>query len=96
MENKMTKEEIRAYNEANMANAMKETAESFGLKLEEEFKVDNFRGNFYKFKFTKNGLKVWSEDKQEWENEIFYRELYIGLTNRRFKIIRGRWTWEIK
>ena len=88
MENKMTKEEIRAYNEANMANAMKETAESFGLKLEEEFKVDNFRGNFYKFKFTKNGLKVWSEDKQEWENEIFGRELYIGLTNRRFKIIR--------
>ena len=88
MENKMTKEEIRAYNEENMANAMKETAESFGLKLEEEFKVDNFRGNFYKFKFTKNGLKVWSEDKQEWENEIFYRELYIGLTNGRFKIIR--------
>lgn len=87
-ENKMTKEEIRAYNEANMANIMKETAESFGLELEEEFKVDGFRGNFYKFKFTKNGLKVWSEDKQEWENEIFGRELYQGLAYGRFKIVR--------
>ena len=85
-ENKMTKEEIRTYNEANIANVMKETAESYGLELEEEFKVDGFPGN--KRKFTKNGLKEWSEDKQEWENEIFYRELYMGLDYGRLKIVR--------
>ena len=59
----MTKEEIRAYNEANMANAMKETAESFGLKLEEEFLL---KGSLHKYKFTEDGLMCFLNWGTEW------------------------------
>lgn len=56
-------------------NKMKEVAKLLGVELEEEFRIE---GYWLKYKLTKNDLKYWSDDLQQWRRSIRVGQLLTG------------------
>lgn len=63
-------------------NNMKKIAEILGVELEEEFTVELFKED--RFKFTADGLFVYSRPTKTWEKSLFMTEILTG----EFEIIK--------
>ena len=58
-----------------MENKMEELARLIGLELEEEFTLDN---RPIKYKLTKDGLKYWNVNIEQWDYSCGVEVLFIG------------------
>ena len=63
-------------------NNMEKIAEMFDIELEEEFTVELFKED--RFKFTADGLFVYSRPTKTWERSLFMTEILTG----EFEIIK--------
>ena len=55
---------------------MKEVAQLLGVDLEEEFKIEGEYG--CKYKLSKNGLKYWADNLDQWIRACWLEELLTG------------------
>ena len=55
---------------------MKEVAQLLGVDLEEEFKIEGEYG--CKYKLSKNGLKYWADNLDQWIRTCWLEELLTG------------------
>ena len=55
---------------------MKEVAQLLGVDLEEEFKIEGEYG--CKYKLSKNGLKYWADNLNQWIRACWLEELLTG------------------